>query len=130
MVAGKLRTRLSQAWPTNYDAVLVCGGNVVVVQAKQTEERREAETFPSEAIEARLLSALGSLKRTVGEGDEFVLARMGGGLERQMQERRDLLQRMAPEKRALFERIVGLRKKIGPVGINLAESIRELRENG
>jgi hypothetical protein len=48
----------------------------------------------------------------------------------QMQKRHDVLQRMSPKKRALFERIVGLRQKIGPVGMNLAESIRELRENG
>lgn len=47
-----------------------------------------------------------------------------------MRKRDDLLKRMTPEKRALYERIVKLREKIGPVNMNLVEAIRELRENG
>ncbi len=38
-----------------------------------------------------------------------------------------LLARMSPEKRVLFLAIVALRKKIGPLKINIVKSIRELR---
>ena len=48
----------------------------------------------------------------------------------QMRKRDDMLKRMTPEKRALYERIVKLREKIGPVNMNLVEAIRELREDG
>ena len=41
-----------------------------------------------------------------------------------------LLQRLSPEKRALFEEIVALRKKIGPVGFDVVKTLRELREDG
>ncbi len=44
--------------------------------------------------------------------------------------RAELLQKLSPEKRALFEEIVALRKKIGPVGFDVVKTLRELREDG
>jgi hypothetical protein len=41
-----------------------------------------------------------------------------------------LLQRLSPEKRALFEGIVALRQKIGPVKWDVVEILRELRQDG
>ncbi len=42
----------------------------------------------------------------------------------------ELLQRLSPEKRALFEEIVALRKKIGPLKFEVVKTLRELREYG
>jgi hypothetical protein len=42
----------------------------------------------------------------------------------------DLLRKMTPEKRALFERITALREKIGPVNFDVVQALRELREDG
>ncbi len=52
------------------------------------------------------------------------------GATSRRQKTSELLTRMSPEKRALFEQIINIREKIGPVKIDLAKSIRELRENG
>jgi hypothetical protein len=45
-------------------------------------------------------------------------------------ERSDLLEKLSPEKRALFEEIVALRKKIGPLKFDVVQALRELREDG
>lgn len=42
----------------------------------------------------------------------------------------ELLQRLSPEKRALFEEIVAIRKRIGPVNFDVVDLLRELREDG
>ncbi len=43
---------------------------------------------------------------------------------------KELLERMTPEKQAIYSRIVELRDKIGPVKMNIGEAVRELREDG
>ncbi len=46
-------------------------------------------------------------------------------------ERRDeLLRRLSPERRTTYERIRRLREEIGPIDFDVAEELRELRENG
>jgi hypothetical protein len=42
----------------------------------------------------------------------------------------DLVEKLSPEKRALFEEIVALRKKIGPLKFDVVQALRELREDG
>jgi hypothetical protein len=44
--------------------------------------------------------------------------------------RDELVRRMSPEKRALFEKISALRKRIGPVKFDVVEALREIREDG
>ena len=44
--------------------------------------------------------------------------------------RDELLSRMTPEKRAIYEQIIALRKRIGPVDFNIVEALREMREDG
>ena len=44
--------------------------------------------------------------------------------------RNELLQRLSPERRATYERIRRLREEIGPLGFDIIEELRELRENG
>lgn len=40
----------------------------------------------------------------------------------------ELLRRMTPEKRTLFESIRARREEIGPVGFDIVEALREMRE--
>lgn len=49
---------------------------------------------------------------------------------RPLSTREELLRRMSAEKRAVFERIAALRKRIGPVQINVVEALREMRKDG
>jgi hypothetical protein len=42
----------------------------------------------------------------------------------------ELLRSLSPERRALFEEMVALREKIGPVNIDVGTILRELREDG
>lgn len=44
--------------------------------------------------------------------------------------REELLKRMSPEKRALYERIVSSREKTEPVKFSIVEALREMREDG
>lgn len=39
------------------------------------------------------------------------------------------LSRMSPENRSLFEKVRALRKRIGPVSVDVVETLRELREH-
>ncbi|QEH31973.1 hypothetical protein OJF2_04400 [Aquisphaera giovannonii] len=41
-----------------------------------------------------------------------------------------LIRSLTPEKRALFESIASLRRKIGPVAFDVVNALRELREDG
>lgn len=43
--------------------------------------------------------------------------------------RSDRLQRMSPERRATYERIVKLREEIGPIDFDVAEVVRQLRQH-
>jgi hypothetical protein len=42
----------------------------------------------------------------------------------------ELVSRLTPEQRKQFERIRALREKIGPVNFNVAEELRNIRQNG
>jgi hypothetical protein len=42
--------------------------------------------------------------------------------------RAELLQKLSSEKRVLFEEIVALRKKIGPVGFDIVPMLSEIRD--
>jgi hypothetical protein len=44
--------------------------------------------------------------------------------------RHERLRRMSPERRAAYERIVNLRKEIGPISFDVSEAIYELRHDG
>jgi hypothetical protein len=45
-------------------------------------------------------------------------------------ERAHLLENLSPEKRALFEQILALRKKVEPLKFDVVHALRELREDG
>lgn len=45
------------------------------------------------------------------------------------QEREDRLARMTPQARASYHRIMRLRDEIGPVGFDVAQALREIRED-
>ena len=49
---------------------------------------------------------------------------------RRTKRRNELLRRLTPERRATYERIKKLREEVGPVGFDVVEELRDLRENG
>jgi hypothetical protein len=47
-----------------------------------------------------------------------------------LRSRSDRLRRMAPERRAAYERIMKLRDEIGPIDFDVSEAVQQLRRDG
>jgi hypothetical protein len=68
--------------------------------------------------------------RTLSTSENASLATHRETESRHTAKRDELLRKMSPEKRALFEKISALRERIGPVKFDVVEALREIREDG